>query len=78
MSKTLDQSKKKKKKKKRFSPGDQIVLIVGSKRLPAIVLEDRGFIGADGRQLLRIRQTGVSDEFAEPFEVPAAEVEHAD
>lgn len=58
--------------------GDRVILVVGERRLPAEVVEDRGFIGRGGRQLLRIRRLGVSPELSEPYEVPAEEVEVAE
>jgi hypothetical protein len=57
--------------------GDRVLLHVGAERLPAEVVEDRGFIGKGGRQLLRIRRVDVSPELAEPYEVPAEELELA-
>jgi hypothetical protein len=66
------------KRSRPFKAGDKVVLILGSERVAAVVVEDRGFIGVGGRQLLRIRRTGVSEYLAEPYEVPAADVERAD
>jgi hypothetical protein len=62
----------------RFKVGDTVVLHLGQRDVIAEVVEDRGFIGKGGRQLLRIRRVGVSPELAEPYEVPAEEVELAE
>lgn len=63
------------KHQRKIRAGDQVLLRVGPKRLPAEVIEDRGFIGKGGRQLLRIRRIDVSPELAQPYEVPAEELE---
>jgi hypothetical protein len=63
------------KRRRKIRVGDRVIRIVGTRRFPAEVVEDRGFIGKGGRQLLRIRRVGVSPELAEPYEVPAEELE---
>ena len=63
------------KHQRKIRAGDQVLLRVGPKRLRAEVIEDRGFIGKGGRQLLRIRRINVSPELAQPYEVPAEELE---
>ena len=55
--------------------GDRVVLHLGTEDVFAEVVEDRGFIGVGGRQLLAIRRTGVAPEISEPYEVPAEELE---
>jgi hypothetical protein len=63
------------KSRRKISVGDRVIRVVGARRFPAEVVEDRGFIGKGGRQLLRIRRIGVPPELAEPYEVPAEELE---
>jgi hypothetical protein len=58
--------------------GDRVVLHLGREDVFAEVVEDRGFIGRGGRQLLRIRRLGVSPELSHPYEVPAEELELAE
>lgn len=62
-------------RRKRIKVGDHIVLHLGARDVYAEVVEDRGFIGHGGRQLLRIRKLGVPPEMSQPYEVPAVEVE---
>lgn len=62
-------------KRRKFKVGDRVIRVVGGRRFPAEIVEDRGFIGKGGRQLLRIRRTGVPVELTEPYEVPAEELE---
>jgi hypothetical protein len=64
-----------KQNQRKFRVGDRVIRVVGERRFPAEIVEDRGFIGRGGRQLLRIRRTGVPVELAEPYEVPAEELE---
>ena len=61
--------------KRRIKVGDHIILHLGVRDFHAEVVEDRGFIGVGGRQLIRIRKLGVPPEMSEPYEVPAEEVE---
>jgi hypothetical protein len=65
------------KKKSRFRVGDRVTFEFGTHTVVATVIEDRGYIGAGGRQLLRVRlPVEETDEFRE-FEVPAEEVKSA-
>lgn len=66
------------KRRRKIKVGDRMILLVGSQRMPAEVVEDRGFIGKGGRQLLRIRRVDVSPELAQPYEVLAEELELAE
>ena len=63
------------KKPKRIKVGDRVILHLGTSDELAEVVEDRGFIGMGGRQLLRIRKLGVGPELSMPYEVPAEETE---
>lgn len=62
-------------RKKKIRVGDRVVLHLGPRDIFAEVVEDRGYIGKGGRQLLRIRRVDVSPELAQPYEVPAEELE---
>ena len=64
-------------KKINIRVGDHVVLHLGREDVIAEVVEDRGFIGRGGRQLLSIRRVGVSPELSQPYEVPAEELELA-
>jgi len=64
-------------KKMKIRVGDHVVLHLGPEDVIAEVVEDRGFIGKGGRQLLSIRRVGVSPELSQPYEVPAEELELA-
>ena len=66
------------KHRRKIKVGDRVIRIVGQHRFPAEVIEDRGFIGSGGRQLMRIRRTEVSPDLAQPYEVPAEELELAE
>lgn len=59
---------------------DRIVADFVGRKLPAIVVEDRGFIGFGGRQLLRIRARLDSNdpESKVVFEFPAERMRLAD
>jgi hypothetical protein len=65
-------------RRRKVRVGDRVIRLVGARRFPAEVVEDRGFIGKGGRQLVTIRRTGVSPELGKPYEVPAEELELAD
>jgi hypothetical protein len=65
------------KRKTKIVVGDRVVLHLGPEDVYAEVVEDRGFIGKGGRQLLSIRRLGVSPELSQPYEVPAEELELA-
>ena len=62
------------KKKSDFKVGDKVRFhyVVGP--IVATVIEDRGWIGIRGRQLLRVRFS-LEDPFITETEVPAEEVE---
>ena len=60
---------------KKIKVGDRVVLHLGPEDAFAEVVEDRGFIGHLGRQLLRIRRLDVEPELSQPYEVPAEELE---
>jgi len=62
-------------RKARMKVGDRVVLHLGPQDIFAEVVEDRGFIGVGGRQLVGIRRTGVSEELTQSYEVPAEELE---
>ncbi|HZL35592.1 MAG TPA: hypothetical protein VFC78_09810 [Tepidisphaeraceae bacterium] len=61
--------------RRKLKVGDHVVLHLGERDVFADVVEDRGFIGVGGRQLVAIRRTGVGPELSEPYEVPAEELE---
>jgi hypothetical protein len=63
--------------KTKIGVGDHVVLHLGPEDVFAEVVEDRGFIGKGGRQLLSIRRLGVAPELSQPYEVPAEELELA-
>ena len=65
------------KRRMKIGVGDHVVLHLGTEDVLAEVVEDRGFIGKGGRQLLSIRRLGVSPELSQPYEVPAEELELA-
>ena len=57
-------------------PGDVVTYTVGPTVIRARVIEDRGHIGAGGRQLVRIEVLGEEDieEVPRRFDMAAAEV----
>lgn len=65
------------KNKPTFCVGDRVSFRFGTHMVVATIIEDRGFIGAGGRQLLRVQlPVEETDEFRE-FEVPAEDVKSA-
>ena len=63
--------------KKHFAIGSKIRFKLGGRDVVATVIEDRGYLGVGGAQLLRVRlQVSGTDEVLE-FEVPATEVRAA-
>lgn len=63
--------------KKQFAIGTRVRFELGGRDVVATVIEDRGRLGTDGAQLLRVRlQVSGTDEVLE-FEVPATEVRAA-
>jgi hypothetical protein len=64
-------------KKSGFRIGDQVSFAFGGHTVVATVVEDRGFIGAGGRQLLRVRLPIEGTSEVTEFEVPAEEVKSA-
>jgi hypothetical protein len=57
--------------KTHFKVGDRVRLKLGAHRLVGTVIEDRGFIGRDGRQLVRV-EVKLDPTYLRQFEVPAA------
>lgn len=57
-----------------FHVGQRIMIPSVGKPVPAEIIEDRGFIGHQGRQLLRVRTINQYPEDRREREVPAEEV----
>ena len=55
--------------------GDRVILDLGYRRKLGEAVEDRGFIGVGGRQLVRVRWEAESPEAVRVYEVPAEELE---
>jgi hypothetical protein len=66
-------ARKSKNRKRTPRVGDRVWLRMGTRRVSAEVIEDRGPIGVAGRRLLRIRQAGSGDDPPRVYEVPAEE-----
>ncbi len=56
-----------------FRIGDTVLVYLGSSRLRAKIVEDRGLIGKGGRRLFRVHLIRKSNH-DETFEVPAEEL----
>ena len=52
--------------------GQEVVLHVGSQEIPAVVVEDRGPLGIDGEQIVRVRVPSSEGEEPDEFEIPAS------
>ena len=57
--------------------GDRVILDLGTIRKSGEVVEDRGFIGVGGRQLVAVRWDARSPEAVRVYEVPAEELQLA-
>jgi len=57
--------------KTHFKVGDRVRFKLGAHRLVGTVVEDRGFIGVGGRQLVRI-EVEIDPTYSREFELPAA------
>jgi hypothetical protein len=64
-------------KKPSFRVGDQVCFEFGGQMVVATIVEDRGFIGAGGRQLLRVRLPVEETDEGREFEIPAEDVKSA-
>jgi len=58
--------------------GDRVVRDLGVRRKFGEVVEDRGFIGVGGRQLVTVCWNAESPEAVQVYEVPAEELERID
>ena len=54
----------------RFNVGDRVRFQLGAHRLVGTVVEDRGLIGVDGRQIVRI-EVELDSTYLREFELPA-------
>lgn len=57
--------------------GDRVRLRIGSRRLKGVVIEDRGALGAGGKQIVRIRIDDAENTETRTFEVRAEDLEVA-
>lgn len=55
----------------RFNVGDRVRFQLGAHRVVGTVVEDRGLIGVDGRQIVRI-EVELDSTYLREFELPAA------
>ncbi|MEM6274478.1 MAG: hypothetical protein AAF735_04480 [Myxococcota bacterium] len=55
--------------RKRMRSGDSVYVRFGEHTVPALILEDRGRIGAKGRRLFRIRLLDEDPESSEKLEL---------
>jgi len=62
---------------KPFRVGAIVIVRLGSTRLRARIIEDRGPIGVGGRRLFRVQPLSGSDDAGQSFEVPADQLTHA-
>jgi hypothetical protein len=60
--------------KTRISVGDTVIVNLGSERVQAEVLEDRGRLGADGVRVLRVGWTPSDTDERLEFEVPEGDI----
>ena len=51
--------------------GSKVSVRLGTTRLRARIVEDRGLIGAKGRRLFRVQPLGKHQDSEQTFEVPA-------
>ena len=56
--------------KTHFRVGDRVRFKLGAHQVVGRVIEDRGFIGVDGRQLVRV-EVEVDPTYLREFELPA-------
>ena len=61
-------------KTSRFKVGDRVRFRMGARRLSAIVVEDRGNLGVNGEQIIRVQHKGRGPGSAMDFELSASEV----
>ena len=54
--------------------GTRVLIPFPSHKMEAEVIEHRGFIGVDGREMVRIRPLGADDD-ERAFDVPVDEIE---
>jgi hypothetical protein len=54
-----------------FNVGDRVRFKLGAHLVVGTVIEDRGFIGVDGRQLVRV-EVELDPTFLREIEIPAA------
>jgi hypothetical protein len=59
-----------------FKVGDRVRFQLGGRKVLGTVVEDRGLIGVDGRQLVRV-QVELDPTYVQQFELPAALLERA-
>ena len=57
--------------KTHIKDGDRVRFKLGARHVVGRVVEDRGFIGVDGRQLVRV-EVKVDPTYLREFELPAA------
>jgi len=57
--------------KPRFKVGDRVRFKLGAHRVLGTIVEDRGPIGLDGRQLVRV-EVELDATYLREFEIPAA------
>lgn len=55
--------------------GDVGILRLGKRRIRLRVIEDRGLIGKNGRQIVRVLRVRDRDDESQAFEMPAEELE---
>ena len=54
-----------------FKVGDRVRFVLGARRVTGTIVEDRGPIGRDGRQLVRV-EVKLGPTYLREFELPAA------
>jgi hypothetical protein len=59
---------------RKLQVGDRVGLRLGVSDVSARIVEDRGHIGVNGRQLIRVELEGPPNEDRLEFELPAEEV----
>ncbi|MEO7732433.1 MAG: hypothetical protein ABIY55_15800 [Kofleriaceae bacterium] len=57
--------------KTHFKVGDRVRFQLGAHRVTGTIIEDRGLIGLDGRQLVRV-EVELDPTYLREFELPAA------
>jgi hypothetical protein len=66
-----------KKAKPKFKVGDAVTLEWGFRRVPAVILEDRGQLGVGGRRIYRIEMPVDSSDPVQ-FEIPEVDLAPAE